>query len=85
MEFIIKQQESFAENMGKADERMTRMEGAFVGLFNVVSEVVNVQKGLVVSLEELAEAQKNTDDRLNALINTVERYISEGRNGKSHG
>ena len=29
------------------------------------------------------EAQSRTDDRLNALINTVERYISEGRNGKA--
>jgi hypothetical protein len=25
---------------------------------------------------------KETDERLNALINTVERHISEGRNGK---
>src|ERR1044071_5377184 len=27
-----------------------------------------------------AEAQSRTDERLNALINTVERHISEGRN-----
>ena len=26
---------------------------------------------------------KETDDRLNALINTVERHINEGRNGKA--
>jgi hypothetical protein len=26
---------------------------------------------------------KETDERLNALINTVERYITEGRNGKA--
>ena len=29
------------------------------------------------------EAQSRTDECLNALINTVERYISEGRNGKA--
>ena len=29
------------------------------------------------------EAQSRTDERLNALINTVERYISEGRSGKT--
>lgn len=30
-----------------------------------------------------AEAQSRTDERLNTLINTVERHISEGRNGKA--
>jgi hypothetical protein len=30
-----------------------------------------------------AEAHTRTDERLNALINTVERHISEGRNGKT--
>ncbi|HEY0545599.1 MAG TPA: hypothetical protein VGC91_09505 [Pyrinomonadaceae bacterium] len=92
MEFIIKQQESFAENMEKADARMGRLESAFVGLFDIVSETVKVQKELAEAQKEfaasqkvLAEGQKFTDDRLNALINTVERYISEGRNGKSQG
>lgn len=90
MEFVIKQQESFAGNMEKADERMNRLEGAFVGLFNIVSETVKVQRDLLESQKmiaesqkELAESQKHTDERLNALINTVERYISEGRNGNS--
>ncbi len=31
---------------------------------------------------ELTAAQARTDERLNTLINVVERYISEGRNGK---
>jgi hypothetical protein len=30
----------------------------------------------------LREATRNTDERLNVLINIVERQISEGRNGK---
>ena len=30
-----------------------------------------------------AEAQSRTDERLNALINIVERHIGEGRNGKA--
>jgi hypothetical protein len=29
------------------------------------------------------ERGRETDERLNALINTVERYISERRNGKA--
>jgi hypothetical protein len=81
LEFIIKQQEGFAENMGKADARMTRLEGAFVGVFNIVNETAKVQKELSESQKVLVEAQTRTDERLNILISTVERYI-EGRNGK---
>ena len=32
--------------------------------------------------ERLNARQRETDERLNALINTVERYIAERRNGK---
>ncbi len=34
-------------------------------------------------MDRLAEAQANTDERLNALIGIVERYFSDGRDGKS--
>ncbi|HJR07803.1 MAG TPA: hypothetical protein VJ842_11120 [Pyrinomonadaceae bacterium] len=34
------------------------------------------------SLNAVDERGRQTDERLNALINTVERYISERRNGK---
>ncbi len=88
LEFVIKQQEGFAVNMEKADARMNRLEGAFVGVFNMVSETVKTQKELAESQKQLAgshqklvEAQARTDERLNVLINTVERYIV-GRNGK---
>jgi hypothetical protein len=35
------------------------------------------------NIAEVSENGRATDERLNALINTVERQISEGRNGKS--
>ena len=90
MEFIIKQQESFAENMeqlreshAKAEGRLSRLEAAFVSLYNTVNETSK-------SVQELVEAQKRTDiqlaetdERLNIFITAVEKYISEGRNGKS--
>ncbi|HMF55465.1 MAG TPA: hypothetical protein VK619_03825 [Pyrinomonadaceae bacterium] len=83
LEFIAKRQENFAENMEKAEARMNRLEGAFTGLFNITNENSK-------AIKELAEAQKRTDvqlaetdERLNIFITTVERYISEGRNGKS--
>lgn len=46
MEFIVKRQEVFADNMDKAEVRMNCLESAFVGLFNVVNETANNQKSL---------------------------------------
>lgn len=96
MEFIIKQQESFAENMeqlreshARGEARLSRLEVAFVGLYNTINETAKTQKelaesqkALAQSQKELSEAQAHTDDRLNSLINIVERYISEKRNGE---
>ena len=83
MEFIIKRQESFAENMEKAEARMSRFETAFVGIFNLVNENTKALKELTENVNQLTEAQSNTDERLNIFITTVERYISERRNGES--
>jgi hypothetical protein len=83
MELIIKQQESFAESMEKADGRMNRLESAFVTIFNMVTETAKAQKELTEKVNALAEAQANTDDRLNILITTVERYFNDKRNGES--
>ena len=83
MDFIIKQQEHFAESMEKADSRMNRLESAFVTIFNMVTETAKAQKELTEKVSALAEAQASTDDRLNIFITTVERYISDRRNGES--
>lgn len=83
MEFIIKQQENFAESMEQAEVRMSALERAVIGVFNIVTETVKAQKELTDKVNALAEAQANTDDRLNILVTTVERYISERRNGES--
>jgi septation ring formation regulator EzrA len=41
------------------------------------------EREITENRETQAEAQSRTDERLNALINAVERYIGEGRNGKT--
>lgn len=46
---------------------------------SAIGKLPNFMKKEIVSLGETTRA---TDDRLNALINVVERQISEGRNGK---
>jgi hypothetical protein len=92
MEFILEQQAQVTvsvQQLGKAqveaEKRISRMEGAFVGLVNLIGDSNNK---LEAKISELAEQQKRTDlvlaetgERLNALIDVVERSISEGRNG----
>jgi predicted nuclease with TOPRIM domain len=95
MEFIIKQQESFSENMEqlrgnveqlrevhtRGEARLSRLETAFVNLYNAVTEIGKAQKELTQTVSGLAESQAHTDQRINVLID----ILSEGRNGKSKG
>ena len=83
MDFIIKPQQHFAESMEKADSRMNRLESAFVTIFNMVTETAKALKNLTDKINVLPKVQANTDDRLNIFITTVERYISDRRNGES--
>ncbi len=49
-----------------------------------ISTLTERTGSLTEKMTALAEAQAQTDDRLNTFINVVERQISEGRNGGSH-
>jgi chromosome segregation ATPase len=66
MEFIIKQQESFAEGMERmrrshemAEERTSQLETAAIHLYNAVAELNQAQRDLTVKMAELAEAQRH--------------------------
>src|ERR687884_443459 len=97
MEFIVEQQAQFAVNIeqlreaqSNAEARLGRLEGAVVAVVDVVGRLSQILDRLTLGLEQtnnnvaqLAEAQARTDERLNAFITVVERYISEGRDGKS--
>ena len=83
LEFVAQRQEVFADNMDKAEKRMNQLERGFVSLFNVVTETAKIQKELAESQKEIQIQQAHTDERLSALINVVEKVISEGRNGHS--
>lgn len=63
------------ERWARADERWARTEESIRALLSIAE----LHEREITSLGETTRA---TDDRLNALINIVERNISEGRNGK---
>ena len=91
MEFIIKQQESFAEGMERmrrsqemAEGRTSQLETAVIHLYNTTAELNKsvaglneARKELTRKMTELAEAQAHTDQRLNVLID----IIAQGRGG----
>jgi predicted nuclease with TOPRIM domain len=86
MEFIIKQQESFADGMERmrrsqemAEERISQLETAAIHLYNTAAGSNEAQQELTKKMAELAEAQAHTDQRLNVLIDIIER----GRGGQS--
>jgi peptidoglycan hydrolase CwlO-like protein len=96
MEFIIEQQAQFVVDIHKLEERqqeLTTKHGlladALLSVVGMVGKLTEGQDELRAEVKELAAAQKRTDEkltetneRLNVFIDVLERYISEGRNGR---
>jgi hypothetical protein len=76
MAFVLEQQ-----------ARITATMGRLVETVETLSLKVDRNAESATALLAIAEIHdreiKGTDERLNALIDTVERHISEGRNGKA--
>jgi hypothetical protein len=97
MEFIIEQQAQLVINQEKAEERITRLENAQIQTELRMGELAEAQARMLAAQERMsrsqehmnevvavmADAQTRTDERLDTFIEVLERYISEGRNGKS--
>jgi hypothetical protein len=89
MEFIVDQQaqasakiDALAHAQTVADERWTRTEEGIRALLSVAEiheREISAQGEQIFALGETTRA---TDERLNVLINIVERQLSDGRNGK---
>jgi methyl-accepting chemotaxis protein len=97
MQFILEQQAQLTATVGRLSEKVDRTADGISSLLaiaeihdreigelrksvNAMSDSVNAMRDSVTAVDERG---RETDERLNALINTVERYISERRNGKA--
>lgn len=96
MEFIVEMEarsstkiDAIAEAQKEAERRWAQSEGrwarteesirALLAIAELHEREIQANTQQILSLGETARA---TDDRLNALINVVERQMSDGRNGK---
>ena len=89
MEFIVQQQAQTTTKLDVLTETQTRnAEGiqALLAIAQIHEREINANAQHISAVSRdvaaLGETTKATDERLNALINAVERQISNGRNGK---
>jgi hypothetical protein len=86
MSFIVEQQAQFAADIQQMRELQAQTENVVGRLAHATLEGfrdVNAKiDSLVDSQIRLTEAQTLTDGNLRNLIAVVDRYFSEGRNGK---
>ena len=97
VEFILQQQaqtsakiDALALAQERNEKKWERTEEGIRALLSIAelhqTEIASMTEGmqrLSQEMQNLGETTRNTDERLNALINIVERQISEGHNGKS--
>jgi hypothetical protein len=87
IDVILEMQAQFETNIGKLESNLVRCETnidklrvSVVDLAGVVRESAKLSDDRSSRLDqrmiELADAQKTTDERLNALISVVERHIT---------
>jgi RAB protein geranylgeranyltransferase component A len=86
VEFIVGQQAQFASQIGQLEELVTRLAKATSERFQIsdkrVDEIDGRMAALIDSQIHTEENLKKTDQHLRNLIAVVDRYFSEGRNGR---
>ncbi|HZB43795.1 MAG TPA: hypothetical protein VE360_01055 [Pyrinomonadaceae bacterium] len=90
IEFILQNQATLEEHVKQAEERIEQVNRNLSEQIAETNKIMQMHadtqtefiKIVTKAIGDLAEAQQRTDDRVNRLAATVERFISEGRNGK---
>jgi methyl-accepting chemotaxis protein len=97
MRFILEQQAQLTATVGRLSEKVERLSekvdrtadgiNSLLAIAELHEREIEALRQSVSAVNESVSAVdvrgRETDERLNALINTVERYISERRNGQA--
>jgi ElaB/YqjD/DUF883 family membrane-anchored ribosome-binding protein len=89
IEFVIKQQGQFTTDLRRVENTLETVVNVLAQVADNQLKMVEAQANADSRISRLEESQKHMDDamaetteRLNALILVVERYFSNGRDGK---
>lgn len=83
MRFILEQQAQFAVNLQKTEERVTRLEEHMAELAQAQAEMARAQTHMNEVVAVMADTHKHTEEKLEAFIGVLERYIGSDQNGRS--
>lgn len=75
--------DSLAERVKEHDERLLKLETSVATVTDLVGRLAQAEIRLVEHMNGLAEAQKDTEVRLNIFIAVVEKHIESHGNGRS--
>ena len=76
MQFILEQQAQFAANQQQINERVSRLE---INMAELARSQAHTNEVVAVMID----THRHTEEKLDAFIGVLERYISENGNGKS--
>ena len=86
MAFIVEQQAQFASDIQQLREAQTQTDQVVAQTGEIVARLANVTlegfKDVNAKINTLVDSQIRTDENLRNLVAVVDRYFSEGRNGK---
>jgi methyl-accepting chemotaxis protein len=74
LERLTGQVEQLADVVKTQGEQIAKLNGAFIGLFELARQNTNAIAELRAAVAELREQQAHTDDRINALIDIINRW-----------
>ena len=82
MQFILEQQAQFAVNLQKTEQRVTRLEENMAEMAQAQTEMARAQTHMNEVVAVMADTHKHTEEKLDAFIGVLERYISSNQNGR---
>ena len=85
MQFILEQQAQFAVNLQKTEERVARLEENMTEIARAQAEMVRAQTHMNEVVAVMADTHTHTEEKLDAFIGVLERYISCNKNGNTSG
>jgi len=86
MAFIVEQQARFTVDIQQLRESQSELQATQAQTEQIVARLANVTlegfKDVNIKINALVDSQIRTDENVRNLVAVVDRYFSEGRNGR---